>query len=150
MNTDIEFLDQQRMKFLKWYLISFAIFILLMLTRHFFRLDGLNSQPIGITVLIGLIVTLFLQVVCLIRSALLERHMQRDPNLEAALNNELIKSLMAQSWIAAYIGAAGMTLFFAITWSFYPICDPVTISLTSIATGAGASRAYFYFRYKMS
>ena len=150
MNTDIEFFDQQRMKFLKWYLISFAIFMFLMLTRHFFRMNGLNSQPIGVVVLIGLIATLLLQFISIIQSALLERDIHKDPRLEAALNNELVKSLVTQSWVAAYIGASGMTLFFAITWSFYPICDPVTISLTSIAAGAGASRAYFYFRYKMS
>jgi hypothetical protein len=150
MVSDIEVLDQKRMTFLEWYLIGFGISMLLMLTRHFFRMDGLNSRPIGIAVLIGAVVALLLQVVCLIRSALLERDIRQDPRLEAALNNELVKSLMTQSWVAAYIGSAGMTLFFAITWAFYPICDPVTISLTSITAGAGASRAYFYFRYRMS
>jgi lysylphosphatidylglycerol synthetase-like protein (DUF2156 family) len=150
MNADVEILDQKRMIYLKWYLIGFAAFMVLMLTRHFFRRDGLNSQPIGVAVLVGLVVTVLWQAVCLIRSAFLERDIQRDPRLEAALNNELVKSLMTQSWVAAYVGCAGMTLFFAITWSFYPICDPVTISLSSIAAGAGANRAYFYFRYKMS
>ena len=150
MKTDIEFLDQERMKFLKWYLVSFAIFMFLMLTRHFFRLGELNSQPIGIAVLIGLILTLLLQVFCLTRSALLEREIRHNPRLEAALNNELVNALMTQSWIAAYIGASGMTLFFALTWFVYPICDPVTICLVSIAAGAGASRGYFYFKYKMS
>jgi len=149
MKTDIEFLDQERMRFLKWYLVGFTICLLLMLTRHFFRLSGLNSQPIGTIVLIGLFLTLLLQIICVVRSALLERDIHQDPSLEAALNNELVKSLTTQSWVAAYIGTCGMTLFFAITWSFYPICDPVTISLTSIIAGAGASRAYFYFRYKM-
>jgi hypothetical protein len=149
MASDIEVLDQKRMKFLKWYLIGFGISMLLMLTRYFFRMNGLNSQPIGIAVLIGVIVTLLLQVICVIRSAFLERDIHQDPRLEAALHNELVKSLVTQSWIAAYIGSAGMTLFFAITSSFYPICDPLTISLTSIVAGAGASRAYFYFGYKM-
>jgi hypothetical protein len=148
MSTDIEFLDQQRMKFLKWYLIGFAIFMILMLTRHFFRLGGLNQRPIGSVVLIGLFLTLILQVVCVTRSALLERDIHRDPRLEAALNNELVKSLVTQSWIAAYVGASATSLFFAITWSFYPICDPVTIALSTIIVGAGASRACFYFRYK--
>jgi hypothetical protein len=149
MTSDIEFLDHRRMTFLKWYLIGFGLSMLLMLTRYFFRLGGLNSQPIGMAVLIGVVVTLLLQVICLIGSAFLERDIHQDPHLEAALHNELVKSLMTQSWLAAYIGSAGMTLFFAITWSFYPICDPVTISLTAITAGAGASRAYFYFRYKM-
>ena len=150
MNMDIEFLDQQRMKYLKWYLVGFIIFMLLMPPRHFFRLGGLNSEPIGIAVLIGLILTLLLQVFCLSRSALLEREINKDPRIKAALNNELVRSLMTQSWVAAYIGAAGMTVFFAVTWFFYPICDPVTICLVSIAAGAGANRTYFYFKYKMS
>ena len=148
MNRDIEFLDQQRIKYLKWYLIGFSICMGLMLTRHFFRSGDFNSQPIGYVVLAGLILTLLIQVVSLIQSALLQRDINLDPRLETALNNELVKSLMTQSWVAAYIGTSAMTLFFAITWSFYPICDPVTISLTSIVAGAGASRAYFYFRYK--
>jgi lysylphosphatidylglycerol synthetase-like protein (DUF2156 family) len=150
LRADIEFLDQERLRFLKWYLVGFAIFMVLMLTRHFFRLGGLNSQPIGILVLIGLILTLIMQVIFLIRSALLERDIRHSPDLKAALNNELVRSLMTQSWIAAYIGASGMTLFFAVTWFFYPICDPVTISLASIAAGAGTSRAYFYVKYKSS
>lgn len=150
MKTDIEFLDQQRMKFLRWYLSGFTIFMVLMLTRHFFRLGGLNSQPIGMAVFIGLVSTLLLQVICVIRSALLEREIHQDPRLEAALHNELVKSLETQSWKPAYLGAAGMTLFFAITCSFYPLCDPVTISLAAIVMGAGANRANFYFRYKMS
>jgi hypothetical protein len=148
MKKDIEYLDQQRMKFLKWYLIGFALFMILILTRHFFRLGGLNSQPIGKAVLMGLFISLFIQVAFVIRSALLERDIQGDPNIEVALNNELVKTLMAQSWIAAYIGTSAMTLFFAITWFFYPICDPVSIALASISAGAGANRAYFYFRYK--
>jgi len=150
MTYDIETLDQKRMTFLKWYLVGFAIFMCLILTRHFFRLGGLNAQPVGIAVLAGLVATLLLQAVCLLRSALLERHIRRDPNLEAALNNELVKSLMTQSWIAAYIGAVGMTVFLAVAWFFYPVCDPVMIALSAISAGAGANRAYFYIRYSMS
>ena len=150
MNTDIEYLDQQRMNYLKWYLVAATIFMLLLLTRHFFRLGGLNSQPIGILVLIGLVLTLISQAIFLVRSALLARDIRQDPRLEAALNNELVKSIETQSWVAAYLGTAGMTLFFAVTWSFYPICDPVTICLTAIAAGAIANRAYFYFRYRIT
>ena len=150
MNKDIEYLDQQRMKFLKWFLVGFIICLATMLTRHFFRQSGLNEEPIGMLVLITAVLTLLLQVVCVIRSALLERDIRQEPHLEAALNNELVKSITTQSWVAAYIGTSAMTLFFAITSSFYPICDPVTISLTSIIAGAGASRAYFYVKYKKS
>ena len=150
MQTEIERIDQQRMKFLKGYLISFLIFLVLMLVRHFFRAGGLNVQPIGIFVLIGLIVSLLAQAYCLLQSAQLQRQIHQDPRMEAALNNEMVRDLEARSWLAAYIACAGATLFFAITGSFYPVCDPVTISLVSIAAGAGANRAYFYFRYNAS
>ena len=150
MSTDIESLDQQRMKYLKWYLLSFCIGLGLMLTRHFFRLSGLNSRPIGYLVLAGAVLALFSMFLFVVKSAFLEREIQQDPRLEAALNNEMVKSLTTESWVAAYLGTAAMTLFFAITWSFYPICDPVTIALSTIIAGAGASRAYFYFRYKTS
>jgi hypothetical protein len=49
------------MKLLEWYLVSFVLFLLLTLARFFFRTEGLNSQPIGIAVLAGLIITLLVQ-----------------------------------------------------------------------------------------
>ena len=150
MVADIEFLDRKRMAILKWYLVGFAVSLALMLTRHFFRQSGLNARPIGAAVLVGAVAGLLLQVVCVILSARLERDIRQEPRLEAALHNELVQSLVSRSWIAAYIGTSAMTLFFAITSAFYPVCDPVSISLTSIVAGAGASRAYFYFRYRAS
>lgn len=150
MQPDIEVLDRKRMKFLKGYLISFAVFLTLMLVRHFFRAGGLNVQPIGVIVLMGLIVSLLVQACCLFLSAQLQRQINHDPRVEAALDNEMVRDLEARSWLAAYIACAGATLFFAITGFFYPVCDPVTISLVSITAGAGANRAYFYFRYNAS
>ena len=148
MLPDIEVVDQKRLKFLRWYLIGFAVFLALLLVRHFFRASGLNVQPIGGVVLAGLILSLLVQVYCVLHSADLQRQIHSEPHLEAALNNELVRDLEMRAWIAAYIGCAAATIFFAITSFFYPICDPVTISLVSIAAGAGANRACFYFRYK--
>jgi hypothetical protein len=122
--------------------------MILMLVRHFFRLNGLNDQLIGSIVLAGLVISLIIQAVSVLLSVLLEKNIQGDPHLEAALQNELVRSITLQSWIAAYIGAAGMTIFFAFSSYFYPVCDPMTISLCSIAMGAGAHRIHFYIRYK--
>ena len=150
MMSQIESLDKRRMRLLEWYLVSFVLFLPLTLVRFFFRAEGLNSQPMGMAVLAGLIVTLVLQAGTALGTALLSRKIRSDPSLEAALNNELIQSLEVQSWRAAYFGAAGATLFFAIVSVFYPICDPVMIALTAIITGFGAYQATFYFKYKAS
>jgi hypothetical protein len=136
MLSKIESLDRRRMKLLEWYLISFVFFLLLTLARFFFRAEGLNSQLVQAGTAIG--------------AALLGRQIRSEPSLEAALNNELIRSLETQSWTAAYFGAAGATLFFAIVFFFYPICDPVMIALTAIITGLGAYQATFYFKYRSS
>jgi len=150
MTTDIEYFDQKRMMYLKWYLICFTTSFVLLLTRHFFRLSGLNSQPIGIAVLVGAVIGVVGQAIFIIGLSLIKRDISRDPHLETALNNELVRTLYAQSWVAAYAATSITTLFFAISTSFYPICDAVSISLTSIMAGAGASQAYFYIRYKRS
>ena len=150
MNSDIEMLDKRRMRYLEWYLIGFVPFIILSLTRYFFRLGGLNSQPIGRAVLIGLILSMLLLAVSTIASAILGRTIKNEPSLNDALQNELVRSLEVQSWKAAYVGAVGTTIFFAVAWFFYPINDPVMVALTSIIVGAGAYQATFYFKYRSS
>lgn len=148
MNKDIENIDQMRMLYLKWHIVGFVIFMVLMLVRHFFRLSGLNEQLVGKIVLAGLIMSVIIQAVFVLLSALLENEIRTDPHLKNSLHNELVQSINLQAWIAAYIGAAGITVLFAITGFFYPLCDPMTISLSAITMGAGAQRIYFYTRYK--
>lgn len=146
-NSDIERLDNQRMTYLAWYLVGCALFVILSLVRYFLRIGDMNSQPIGTAVLVGLILSLLLLGANAIRSARLNRKIMKDPVLKEALLNELIQAIELQSWRAAYLGAAGASLFFALSWVFYPVCDPVLIALTSIVTGLGAYQGTFYFLY---
>jgi drug/metabolite transporter (DMT)-like permease len=150
MNSDIEMLDKKRMRYLEWYLIGLVPFMILSVTRFFFRLGGLNSRPIGQAVFIGLILSLLLLAISTIGSAILGRTIRKEPSLKDALHNELVQSLEVQSWKAAYLGAVGTTIFFAAAWFFYPISDPVLVALTSIIAGAGAYQATFYFKYRSS
>lgn len=150
MKSDIEMLDKKRMQYLELYLIGFTAFIILSITRFFFRLGGLNSHPIGTAVLIGLMISLLLLSISTLGSMLLGRKIKDNPDLKEALNNELIQSIEVRSWKAAYCGAVAATTFFAAAWFFYPVCDPVMVALTSIITGAGAYQATFYFQYRLS
>jgi hypothetical protein len=148
VKTEIERLDQERMRNLELYLFGVILALVLSITRYFFRLGGLNSQPIGRAVLIGLFFSVFILMLSTIKSARLRREIKSDPSVEAALSNELVRTLDVQSWKAAYFGAIGTTIFFAITWYFYPICDPVMVALTSIIAGIGAYQATFYLKYR--
>lgn len=136
------------MTYLAWYLVGCAMFVILSLVRYFLRVGGLNSQPIGTVVLVGLILSLLLLAANALRSTRLNRKIMKDPVLKEALLNELIQAIELQSWRAAYLGAIGATLFFALSWFFYPVCDPVMIALTSIVAGLGAYQGTFYFLYR--
>jgi hypothetical protein len=148
MKSNIEMLERRRMRFLELYLIGFAAFIILSVTRFFFRLGGLNSQPIGTAVLFGLIISLLFLAISAVGYLTLGRKIKDDPSLKEALNDEMIQSLELRSWKAAYCGAVATTIFFAVAWFFYPVCDPVMIALTSVISGAGAYQATFYFKYR--
>jgi len=150
MKSEIEILDKKRMRYLELFVSGVAVFILLSITRFFFRLGGLNSRPIGKAVLLGLILSLILIALSTIRSAILWRTIKDNTHLMDALHNELVQSLEVRSWKAAFIGAVGTTFFFAIASSFYPVCDPVLTALTSAIAGAGAHQATFYFVYRSS
>ena len=148
MNSEIEILDKRRMRLLQWYLVGCGFFIILSLTRFFFRRAGLNSQPIGVAVLVGLLLCLAVLILSTIGSVRLAQKIKNDPSLQEALYNELVRSLEVQSWRSAFFGAIATNVFFALAWFFYPVCDPVMVSLTSLIVGLGAYQATFYLKYR--
>jgi hypothetical protein len=149
-SSEIEILDAKRMRHLEIYILGVGIFIALSVTRYFFRLGGLNAEPIGVVVLVGLIISLGVISLSSILSAQFWKRVRHDPELMEALNNELIQVLQLKSWKAAYLGAVGATMFFAIVGFFYPVSDPMLMALTAIIAGAGAYQATFYFLYRAS
>jgi hypothetical protein len=150
MDIDIELLDRQRLRAMQWFCIGFIVFMPLTMVRFFLRLSGLNTQPIGYIILAFMIAALIVVGSCTLVLALLGRRIATDPRLQAALHNEFVQSLRIRSWKAAYLGAVGSVVFFALAELFYPICDPMMIALTTILSGAGAYHLTFYFRYRAS
>jgi hypothetical protein len=148
--SEIEILDSKRMRSLELYIIGVGVFLVLSVTRYFFRLGHLNARPIGIAVLAGLILSLGLIGLSTIQMAAFRKRIKDEPALMDALNNELVQALECKSWKAAYFGAIGTTIFFAVVWFFYPVCDPILVALTSIIAGAGVYHATFYVQYRSS
>lgn len=148
MNREIELLDRQRMSYLGWSLVGFLIFIILSIARFFFRLGGYNSEPIGMAVLAGLLLSLMILIISSLGTALLSRKIRHNPQLKEALYNELIQALEIQSWKAAFFAAIVSNIFFTAAWFFYPVCDPVMLTLTTIIAGLGSYQATFYLKYR--
>lgn len=150
MNTEIERLDKKRVRLLEWHLAGFLIFFIFSNIRFFFRASGLNSAPIGLSVLIISVIGVAIVGLSTYGLAILNRKLRSEPDLSEALNNEYIRSFEPNSWRAAFIGSAASTAFFALVYFIYPVYDPVLVALNSILTGAGAYQFNFYLKYKFS
>jgi uncharacterized membrane protein (DUF485 family) len=148
MNQDIESLDRQRMRYMQLHLIGVAVAFILSLIRYYFRAGNLNQKPVGYAVLAGLFFSVLLMAFSTFKTAFFWRRIRNYPKVQNALNDEMVQNLEIQSWKAAFLGAVGTTLFFAVSSFFYPVCDPMLTALTSIIAGAGAYHASFYFRYR--
>ena len=150
MKTEIERLDRNRIRLLEWHLAGFLIFLLFSITRFFLRARGLNTAPVGISVLIFSVVGVIIVGLSTSGLAIINRRIKQEPSLGEALNNEYVQSIELKSWRAAFIGSVASSVFFAFVSFFYPIHDPVLVALNSIVTGAGAYHLNFYLSYKLS
>jgi len=148
MSSEIEIWEKRRMRSLEWLLVGFVVFMILSIIRFFFRASGLNSKPIGWVVLAGMILSVLILALGSLGLAKMNSRFKQDPALKEALMNELVAYIELKSWKAAYIGAIATTMFFAVTCFFYPVYDPVLISLTAIVAGAGSYFLTFYINYK--
>jgi len=148
MDTEIERMDRERLRYLGWYVSCFSVFVVLSLVRFFFRTSGLNHEPIGVAVLVGMVVTAVGVFGCVAMQFRAAWKIRGNEEVKAAFDNEVLRLLDAKAWRAAYIASAVTVLFFAIASSFYSVCDPVMIALTTIVAGAGAQRAAYYFMYR--
>lgn len=148
MENEIEKIDRQRRTYLLGYLVAFAVFVVLMITRFFFRAGDLNREPIGIIVLWGLIASVVIQAFYMMRLSFLQRKIRNDAGLKEALDNELVRLYETRSWKAAYIASVATAFFFAVVGFFYPICDLMLVALSVTIVGAGAYRAAFFIMYR--
>lgn len=148
MAANVERIDRRRQRLLAASLVSSVVFLILLVLRFFFRQGGLNDQPVGTVVLAGLGGSLLALALCTAASWRLGNAARDDPQLREALDDELVRTLEAQSWKAAYLGAVGATAFFAVAGFFYPVCDAVMTALTATIAGAACYQGSLYFRYR--
>jgi hypothetical protein len=148
MDNEIESIDRKRRSFLRGYLVAFAVFVILMIIRFFFRAADLNREPVGIAVLVGLVIAVAVQAIYMMGLAFLQRRIRKDPSLREALDNELVRLCELRSWKTAFFASIGTAFFFALVAFFYPICDLMLVALMATVVGAGAYRAAFYFIYR--
>jgi len=151
MTNLIEKTERQQLKYWKISLVAWFLAMALLIVRHLFgtvfKDYELNSQPIGIVVLIVNVILLLTVLFFVVKLYLLFLKAKADPQLkEALIDNELSKLYILQSWKPAFIAAVATPFAFLLISSFHPITDLLLVALSTCAIGSGAFLTSFYFK----
>lgn len=151
MTYTIEEADRQQRKYWRGLLIAFCLNVALLAVRALFYYGfneyNLNSQPIGIAVLVVTIVALIIMVYFLIMLSRLNIRISADPKLkEALIDDELTKMHVVESWKPAFIAAVATPYAFLIVSSFCEFNDLLTLAFTTSIVGAGAYLISYYIK----
>jgi hypothetical protein len=141
MSNLIEEIDRKQRRLFKGFLIAFFLALALLVVRAIFYYGlgeyELNSQPIGIAVLVVTIITVVIAAYFVIMLGILKSKINSDPKLrEALIENELAKLYAVESWRSAFIGAVVTPFVFLFISSFYTFCDLLTVALTTAVVGS--------------
>lgn len=151
MTNPIEVTAKQQQKCWRGFLIAFFLTVALLAVRALFYYAfgeyDLNAQPIGTVVLIATIIALIIQVFFLVKLGRLKSKVGADPQLrEAILEDELSRLYALQSWKPAFMGAIATPFGFLLISSFYPFCDLLTVSFTTIIVGSATYLTSYYVK----
>ncbi len=134
--SKIEIYDLKRINFLKGQIIGVILFLLISITEMTLKFSGIPIKDIRWVSLPLLILAVLVQSYFVLRLAILQGKIDRNPELKKALDNEFVNYNRMKAWRTAFIVLAVATGTFGILAIFLPV-DPVYAALTSIVAGAG-------------
>ena len=151
MTNLIEESERKLQKYFRRLLIAFSLAVALLAVRAVFYYGfneyNLNSQPIGIAILIATIIVLAIAVRYVVLLGRLKSRIGANPQLkEALIDDELTKLHAVQSWRSAFIGAVATPFVFLLISTYHPFCDLLTVALTTGIVGSGAYLISYYWK----
>ncbi|MBN1224147.1 MAG: hypothetical protein JXB23_12945 [Candidatus Aminicenantes bacterium] len=146
MENIIESYDYKRRKFLLGYLISFSAFLLPWIARFILREMELLPDEWNRIFLFLLFASIPFQAYFAFSLNKLRSKIKKDPDLQEALFNELVRLHETRAWRYAFIAMAGcLAMVFIINLFFIPIRDLTAVIITAILAGSGGYHLSFYF-----
>ena len=145
MTTQIEFFDRKRMKYRGGGLIGSIVFFIAWIGYVIVRLSGQTMDLLRSIILAILILAVIFQAYFAVRANILERQIRKDPELNEALNNELVQFNELKAWRASFFALIGFIVVAAIVSFFVQITDLMLIFLTALLVGFGTHNIAAYF-----
>jgi len=144
MTTKIEQLDQKRKLYRKNHLIWSLLFLAAWLVRSALKILGIGTDNGYLVLLVLLLLAVVFQIYYTLKDQGLKSEMRDEPQLKAALHDELAQLNELKAWRTAFFALMGFIIISAILSLVIQIDDTMYVFLTALLVGFGAYNTSVY------
>jgi len=144
MTTKIEQLDQKRKLYRKNHLIWSLLFLAAWLVRSALKILGIGTDNGYLVLLVLLLLAVVFQIYYTLKDQGLKSEMRDEPQLKAALHDELAQLNELKAWRTAFFALMGFIIISAIFSLVIQIDDMMYVFLTALLVGFGAYNTSVY------
>jgi len=144
MATNIELFDRKRRACYRGWVTGFIIFTVFWVLRFSLKWAGIQSEILDWTIGICLALTIPLMFYYIVRMDSLRRLARNNPELNALLQDELVKYHEMKAWKYGFIAMAACLGVFVILSVFLDLKDTNAVVFTAFWAGFGGYHLSFY------
>jgi hypothetical protein len=142
--TSIALFEQKRRAYYRGWLVGFILFTVLWVVRFVLRWAGVQSEILYPALAIGFVLVIPLMFHFIVRMDSLRRQAKNDPELNALLQDELIKHHELKAWKFGFIAMAVSLGVFVVLSVFLDLKDTNAVLFTALWAGFGGYHLSFY------
>jgi len=144
MENNVELFDRKRRVNYRGWVIGFIIFTVLWVVRFGLKWAGIQSEILDWALGIGLALTIPLMFYFLIRMNSLRLQARYNPELNALLQDELVRYHEMRAWKFGFISMAACLGVFVVLSVFLDLKDTNAVVFTALWAGFGGYHLSFY------
>jgi hypothetical protein len=144
VTTQIELLDEKRRKFRGGHLIGFGVFFVAWIIRSVLKVAEVDNDWVYTILMVVLLLAAIFQSYFAIQGKRIEDEIKKEPFLQEALNNELIRLYELKAWRVAFFSVIGFIFLAAVASLFVEYNDIMLIFLTTFLVGFGTYNTAIY------
>jgi hypothetical protein len=144
VTNQIEILDEKRRKFRGGHLIGFGVFFVAWIIRSVLKVAEIENDLVYTILMIVLLLSALFQAYFGVKGKRIEDAIKKEPFLQEALNNELIRLYELKAWRVAFFSVIGFIFLVAVVSLFVEYNDIMLIFLTTFLVGFGTYNIAIY------
>ena len=145
MINKIEIFDQRRKKIRGRCILGDIVFFMAWVTRSVLKTTGIQAETLYSIVMIVLLLSILWMGYFGVKLLNIEHKIKKDPVLNNALYNELVRLNELKSWKIAFFSMIIFNIISAYLIISVPIKDPMLLIVTGLLIGFGSVNISIYF-----